>query len=138
MQPRDDRGAMARSLLVGAAATVADLGSLALLVHVLSVAPELANVPSLLAGLLVQFVGNKWFAFRDTSRDLLRQGGLFAVVEVGALTLNAVAFHLLAVVGPLPPLVARLVGSAVVYVGFSYPLWRRIFRPAAACTGGAS
>ncbi len=129
-------GALGRSLAVGAAATVADLGSLALMVHVLSWRPEVANVPSLMLGLVVQFVGNKLWAFRDGRRDLVRQGAAFAAVEAVALTLNALAFHGLVVFTSAPALVARLVGSAAVYVGFSYPMWRRIFVPR--CAGGAS
>lgn len=130
------RGALGRSLAVGAAATVADLGSLALMVHALSWRPEVANVPSLVLGLAVQFVGNKVWAFRDGRRDLARQGAAFAAVEAVALTLNALAFHGLVVLAMVPALGARLVGSAAVYVGFSYPMWRRIFVPKRA--GGAS
>ena len=33
-----------------------------------------------------------------------------------------------AVVGGVPVQLARLIGSAAVYFGFSYPLWGRIFR----------
>jgi hypothetical protein len=53
---------------------------------------------------------------------------LFGLVEVGTLILNGAAFHLLAVVWTLPYWVARPAGTAVVYLGFSYPLWTRIFR----------
>ncbi len=103
-----------------------DLLALALLVSGFSVSPQAANVPSLLAGVAAQFVGNKWFAFGDESRDLVRQGAQFAAVEAGALTLNAVGFHVLVEVMPYGA--ARLVTSALVYFGFSYPLWTRIFR----------
>ncbi len=118
-----------RSLLVGAAATVADLVALTALVELAGLSPALANVPALGVGVLIQYFGNKYLAFRDRSRDHLRQGAAFALVEVGTLALNALAFHALVTALALPYGLARVVGSALVYVGFSYPLWRRVFRP---------
>ena len=120
---------LARSALVGVVATGADLGALALLVDGLRWAPAAANLPALTLGLLVQFFGNKYFAFRDRSRAFARQGAAFALVEAFAFALNALAFHLLAVLAALPHLLARAVGSSAVYFAFSYPLWGRIFRP---------
>lgn len=116
-----------RSLLVGGVATAVDLLALALLVQVAELPPTAANVPALLAGVAVQFAGNKWFAFRDASRDLVRQSAQFALIEVGAVLLNALAFHLLVVATPTPYPVARAVASCAVYLGYSYPLWGRIF-----------
>lgn len=118
-----------RSGLVGIAATLVDLGALVLFVEPLGMPPVWANVPALLLGLLVQFFGNKFFAFSDHSKDYVRQGGLFALVEICAFTLNAIAFHLLVVVFFMPYLPARLLGSSMIYFAFSFPLWRLIFRP---------
>jgi putative flippase GtrA len=118
---------LVRSLGVGALATVVDLVALWLLVEVAGLAPWLANVPALGAGLLVQFAGNKYLAFGDRSRALLRQGSQFALVEVGALGLNALGFHLAVTLLACPYLLARLSCSAVVYVAYSFPLWGRIF-----------
>ena len=117
-----------RSAVVGAAATAADLLALLVLVQILAIPATLANVPALFAGVAVQFFGNKHFAFRDRSRDLLRQGMLFAVVEVGALLLNAIAFHALVSLTPVPYWAARLVGSSFVYLAYSFPLWGLVFR----------
>ena len=119
---------LARSSLVGLVATVVDLAALALLVQVLAVPATIANVPALVAGVAVQFLGNKHFAFRDRSRAYLRQGAHFALVEAGALLLNAVGFHLLVTLTPAPWWLARALASAVVYLGFSYPLWGLVFR----------
>lgn len=116
-----------RSVLVGGLATAVDLLALVLLVQAVGLPPAAANVPALLAGVAVQFVGNKWFAFRDPSRRLARQTAQFAVVELGALALNALGFHLLVVATPTPYPVARALASAAVYLGYSYPLWGRIF-----------
>jgi putative flippase GtrA len=125
--PAGVRNVLGRSALVGGAATVADLLALVVLVQLLGVPATIANVPALIAGVVVQFFGNKLFAFRDRSRDYARQGALFAAVEAGALLLNALAFHLLVTVTPLPYLAARALGSALVYFVYSYPLWGRIF-----------
>lgn len=114
-----------RSSLVGLGAVVLDIGSLALMVRVFGWSPEVANVPSLFLGMVWMFVGNKFFAFNDRSRDLLRQGGKFFVIEAIALGLNILIFHLLVTLTPLADYaeVARLIGTNVTYVCFSYPLW---------------
>jgi putative flippase GtrA len=115
------------SALVGAAATVVDLVTLWVLVEVVGLSPAIANVPALVLGVGAQFAGNKYLAFGDRSKDLLRQGGLFALVEAGALVLNALLFHALVSWSPLPYLAARLASSSLVYFAYSYPLWGRIF-----------
>jgi putative flippase GtrA len=125
---------LAKSGAVGAVATIADLAALALLVQVAGLRPEAANVPALLVGLAVQFVGNKLWAFGDRSTDrLLRQGTLFLAVEAGALALNAAVFHLLVTSTTVPYPVARVAGQALVYFGFSYPIWTRLFRRSEPC-----
>jgi putative flippase GtrA len=91
--------------------------------------PAWANLPALTFGLVIQFVGNKRYAFRDRSPQVLRQGSLFLAVETGAFLLNAGAFHLLSPILGLPWLLARALATSGVYFGFSYPLWGRIFRP---------
>jgi putative flippase GtrA len=121
---------LARSAVVGIAATVVDLLALLVLVQVVGLPPEVANVPALAFGVIAQFVGNKIFAFRCRDarpRVLAAQTGLFAAVEAGALVLNALAFHLLVASLHVPYPAARLVGSSVVYFGYSYPLWGKIF-----------
>jgi putative flippase GtrA len=117
-----------RSCLVGLLATLTDLSTLYLLVYGCGLTPAQANVLSLLPGLLVQFFGNKYFAFGDRSRALLRQGSLFALVEVGAFVLNVLVFHLIVTLSALHYLLARMLGTALVYLGFSFPLWGLIFR----------
>jgi putative flippase GtrA len=118
-------GELARSAIVGVVATLADLLALAILVDVLGVAAQAANVPALLVGVVVQFVGNKLVTFRDGSPAWLEQAARFAAVEAGAFALNALAFAALALV--VPYWAARLCGSALVYFLYSYPLWRRVF-----------
>lgn len=139
-------GRLFRSGVVGIVATLIDLLALSALVEGFGLDPVIANVPALSAGLLVQFLGNKFWAFLEPSTDvasLSRQAGLFALVEVGAFALNAAAFHLLVTALAAPYPVARIVGSCAVYFAFSYPLWRFVFRapdaePNRSETGGKS
>jgi putative flippase GtrA len=119
---------LARSLAVGGVATLLDVALLHLLVRA-GLAPTAANVPSLLLGVTLQFLGNKYWAFADRSRRLLPQSALFAVVEAGTFVLNAVAFHALVAWLRVPYWAARPLGTFAVYALFSYPLWARIFRP---------
>jgi putative flippase GtrA len=118
-----------RSAMVGFAATAADLIALALLVELFGFSPAAANVPALFVGLIVQFAGNKWFAFRDRSGAWVRQGGSFLAVEACALLLNAALFDRLVAWTELPYLLVRVTAQAAVYFGFSLPLWSRIFSP---------
>jgi len=117
----------ARSVAVGGIATLVDLAVLTTLVELVHLSPEAANVPSLLAGLLVQFVGNRHFVFRAGDGHLGRQLGAFVATELMALVLNAVLFALAVAYTPIPYPIVRLLGELVVYVGFSYPLWKRVF-----------
>ena len=122
------RWTLVRSAAVGVVASATDLAALCLLVQALGLAPALANVPALAAGLAVQFLGNKWFAFRDRLRALARQGAQFALVEAGALAFNALGFHLFVTLTPVPYPAARVVTQALVYFGWSFPLWGLVFR----------
>ncbi len=126
---RTPSGVLKRSAIVGILASLADLGLLALLIDGLQMSPAWANLPALTFGLLIQFIGNKHYAFRDRSPQLLRQGSLFLAVETGAFLLNAALFHLLSPILGLPWILARALATSGVYFGFSYPLWGRIFRP---------
>jgi putative flippase GtrA len=120
---------LSRSAIVGVAATLADLAMLMLLDR-LGVSPAWANVPALTLGIVIQFVGNKLWAFRDRNNDaraLARQGGTFLAIEAVAFVLNAALFHVLAVLVGVPALLARVLVSAAVYFGFSFPLWGRVF-----------
>lgn len=124
-----DRSAHATTLVsigVGAVATLVDLVVLTLLVEVVGLPPAAANVPALALGLVTQFVGNKWLAFRDPSHAWLQQGAAFLAVEAGAFLLNALGFAA-ALALSVPYLPARILSQALVYLGFSLPCWRRIF-----------
>ena len=121
-----------RALLAGGAATLADVGTLALLVSAFGLTPRAASVPALLVGGVVNFLGNRHFAFRATRGSVVRQAALYALVEALALAANGVLFDV--AMRFLPPALAwayvpvRLVTSHVVFLAWSYPLWRLVFR----------
>ena len=120
-----------RALLAGAAATLVDLGVLALLVSVLGVSARAANVPALVAGGVVSFFGNRHFAVRAARAPVGRQALLYTAVELAALALNGLLFELaMRALANHPELygLVRLATSHVVFLAWSYPLWRLVFR----------
>ena len=116
-----------RAIALGLVATGADLAVLALLVEGAHLAPSTANVPALLAGLVVQFLGCRAFVFPETARSLGEQARGFLVAEAGTLALNGISFHVLVSATQIPYAAARTLGQLAVFVLISYPAWRRVF-----------
>jgi putative flippase GtrA len=108
-----------RAFLAGAAATLADIAVLAVLV-------------ALVVGGVVNFLGNRHFAFRASSGSLAKQAALYTIVELAALAANGILFdvgmRLLPVNLAWAYVPVRLVTSHVVFLLWSYPLWRLVFR----------
>jgi putative flippase GtrA len=120
-----------RAGIAGVAATASDLGALALLVSVLHVDARVANVPALLVGGLVNFLGNRHFAFRAKDGNLGKQVAGYTVVELVALGLNGVLYDAVLRADPHAAhlyWLVRLATSHLVFLLWSYPLWRRVFR----------
>jgi putative flippase GtrA len=117
----------ARGAGVGIAATVADLLALAILVELCALAPTIANVPALLVGAAVQFLGCRHVVFQAGAGSLRRQLGGFVLAEAATLLMNALAFHLLVTLSPAPYALARPLGTFLVFAGFSYPIWHLVF-----------
>jgi putative flippase GtrA len=124
---------LVRALLAGGGATAVDMAVLALLVACGGVAPRVANVPALVAGGIVSFFVNRHWVFRASGAPLPVQVVSYVVVELIALSLNGLLFDL----AMRTPLLAhhpswyaptRLVTSHVVFLLWSYPLWRFVFR----------
>jgi putative flippase GtrA len=121
-----------RAFLAGGAATVADLAVLAVLVSALGLTPRVASIPALVVGGVVNFLGNRHFAFRASRGSLAKQAVLYTIVEIAALAANGILFDV--AMRLLPPGLAwayvpvRLVTSHVVFLAWSYPLWRLVFR----------
>jgi putative flippase GtrA len=78
----------------------------------------------------VNFFGNRNFAFRARG-DLHKHVVGYALVEIVALALNGILYDvsLRAVPGAAHLYwLVRLTTSHVVFLCWSYPLWRRVFR----------
>lgn len=78
------------------------------------------------AGAVMNFVLNKYFAFRDRSPLGARQIARFALVAVATAILMALAMELVAVRLGVPYLLAKLVCAATVFAVWTYPAQRRL------------
>lgn len=119
-----------RAGAAGIAATAVDIGTLAFFVAVLHFDARAASIPALVAGGVANFIGNRHFAFRAKGGDLGRQAIGYTVVEVVALALNGVLYDVVLRSFPVAAhayWAVRLVTSHVVFLAWSYPLWRRVF-----------
>src|SRR5881394_754490 len=81
-----------RSLLAGGAATFADLLVLLFAIHALHLDARVASIPALVAGGVVNFIGNRHFAFRARAGDVRKQAMLYTATEVVALMLNGLLY----------------------------------------------
>lgn len=118
-------------MLAGGAATAVDLAAMFAMVSLRGLSPRLASVPALLLAGTVNFLGNRHLAFRAEGGSVAQQAKRFACVHLVTLTLNAVLFDLaIRGLGAHAPFwLLRLVVSNVVYLGWSFPMFRRVFRP---------
>ncbi len=117
-----------RSSAVGILATAADFGVLEICVRLLHIEPSTSKIISFLVGLAVQFFGNRTFAFHATRGSLRRQALLFCGVGSITLTLNWLFFRFLVRSLHLSIELANTIVTFVIYVCFSYPAWRIVFR----------
>ena len=131
-------GRFITSLGVGGVATLVDLLALALLVEAFGLSANQANVPALLAGAAVQFIGCRHLVFRAGEGQLSKQVLGFVGVEIATLALNGLLFHALLVLTPLPYVLVRVIGTFLVYVSFSYPMWHLVFAERPRTSRGAS
>lgn len=117
----------AKSILTGGAASLADFATLTALVELFHLAPTRANVPSLLVGATIQFIGNRHLVFSAGHLAIGPQLLGFVLVEIGTFLLNAASFYAVVKWTPVPYPIARLVCSFLIFTLFSYPLWKRVF-----------
>lgn len=131
-----DRGmkTLLRSAFAGGAATAVDLLVLFVGIHVFGGAPRVASLPALLAGGAVNFYGNRR-AFRATGGAVERQATLFVLSELVTLALNGMLYDLAARTmhpAPAAAIAIRLVTQNMVFLAWSFPIWRLVFRAPAA------
>ena len=117
-----------RALIVGSAATLADVSVLTTCVRLIGLSPVVARLPALLVGATVQFFGNRTFTFRAQHGRVTRQAKLFFFAESAALLSNWAVFSFIAprVRAHIPPEIASFIGTFIVFVGFSYPMRRLV------------
>ncbi|HEY3494849.1 MAG TPA: GtrA family protein [Polyangiaceae bacterium] len=119
-----------RSGIGGLVATLADLATLTLLVRLFDVSPRVASVPALLAGNVVMFFAQK-LAFEAKGGDVRRELVRFALVQAGGFVLTAALYDAALAVVPgasASYVLTRLVVTNLVWLGYSFPLWRWVFR----------
>ncbi len=117
-----------KSSVAGGVGTLVDFGVFFALTTGLGLDPQWANWPGMLAGGVVNFVGNRRFAFHAHHGNLTRQAWRFTGVTMVALLSSAVLFYFAVEAWPgVPPWVLRLITSNVVYLGWTFPLFRRVF-----------
>jgi len=118
---------LVKSALVGIFASVADMAVLTILVEWFFVRPEIANMPALLLGSAIQFIGCRHFVFHSKHGSVWKQVGAFSFVEALSFALNAGVYFLLIRYTPIPYLIAKALCSVAIYFCLSYPLWKWIF-----------
>ena len=109
----------------GVAATVVDV-TLLMLMTKHGVAVALAAFIAAASGAVVGFTINKYVAFRDRSPIAFEQLARFALVAIGTALLMAVAMQIFSVKLGFAVLHAKLVCSALVFFGWTYPAQRRL------------
>jgi len=122
---------LVRSGGAGAVATVADLLTLTILKEGFGVPPQVASVPALTLGTLIMFFAQKHFVFRSKGGSVGRELVLFGLVQAGGYVLTLWGYD--AALRFVPWLavhyvLARLVITNLVWVGYSFPLWHWVFR----------
>ncbi len=120
----------ARELLTagfgGIAATIVDVSFLVLLVEAIGLSIPVSAFLASGAGAAMNFVLNKYVAFRDRSPITLHQLARFGAVAVATALLMALAMKLVAVELGVPYVVAKLLCAVTVFIIWTYPAQRRL------------
>jgi len=125
---------LARSGGAGALAAGADLLTLTVLSELFAVEPRIASAPALTLGTIVMFFGQKYLAFRSSGRPSTRELVLFALVQAGGYGITLAAYDCALRFVPwfeVHYVLARLIVTNLVWLGYSFPLWHWVFRPRA-------
>jgi putative flippase GtrA len=85
----------------------------------------------LILGGIVNFVGNRDYVFRARTGNMAKQAAGYVAVELVALALNGIAYD--TVLRAIPEAahdfwLVRLATTNLVFLAWSYPLWRKVFR----------
>ena len=115
-----------QTALVGLVATAVDLAGLAILIQGFGWTPQMANVPSMIIPLCIQFFVNRHFVFKS-SGNIYKQAVGYLATELISLGMVAVTFHFAVLFFPQHYAVVRMLCMTTVFLGISYPLFRLNF-----------
>jgi putative flippase GtrA len=110
----------------GIAATLVDVAILVLLVEVIGLSIPVAAFLASAAGAVMNFVLNKYIAFRDRSPITFQQVVRFGAVAVATALLMALAMKLVAVELGVPYIAAKLLCAVTVFMVWTYPAQRKL------------
>jgi len=108
-----------------------DVATLVILVHA-GVSIAVSAFTGAAVGAVVNFVLNKYVAFRDRTPLALHQIGHFALVALATALLMAGAMELVSVQLGVPYLLAKAICAAAIFAVWTYRAQRRVFRRAPA------
>ena len=121
-----------RSGGAGVLATAAQFGTLWLLVAFGGMGPVRANVPALVFGSVVMFLGQKYFVFEArATKGLWLETILYAIVQVVGIALTSWLFKVFLALSPrLEPhyVLVGLVVNNLVWLFYFFPLWHFVFK----------
>jgi len=115
--------------LSGCLATAVDVAALVVLVERLGVYVTLAAFLAALCGGVTNFLVNKFWAFRDSSRIDIRQVIAYALVSLATAIFVAAAVHLLAVIIGWPYLIAKAIAAISIFLAWGYPAQAKFVFP---------
>jgi putative flippase GtrA len=110
----------------GVAATIVDVAFLVLLVEAVGLSIPVSAFLASGAGAVMNFVLNKYIAFRDRSPITFQQVARFGAVAVATALLMAFAMKLVAVELGVPYVVAKLLCAVTVFMLWTYPAQRKL------------
>lgn len=128
--------ALLRMLFVGLWSSGVDLMVLVMCFRWFHLGDMISRLVALAVSGLLLFFGCRSFAFRAQAGSISRQARLFALAELVGFPLNLGVFHVLAACVPftLAPELTSQAANFLVFVGFSFPVRRWLFRGAQVIT----
>lgn len=115
---------LGRHQIASLVATAADFCAMIALVELARCSPVLAAALGATVGAVVNFVINRRWVFRAESGELARQARRYALVSLASAAWNALGEHLLVSAVGLHYLLARVLVSAAVSLGWNFPMQR--------------
>ncbi len=123
--PRTTWATLGRHQLGAVAATVVDFATMILLVEGFAASPVVGTAVGASVGGIVNFWLGRVWVFRGQHDCWTRQALRYALVSAAGAGLNALGEHLVSGVAHVPYVLARVIVSIGVSLGWSFPVQRR-------------